>query len=238
MEKCYKIAGVKVRMNTFGRTESQSLPYMMKDCKDVDITIQSDMEYIRKLYPNMSEDGCEYMASGRDFYIQLLNFNGLMIHSSALVMNGKAYLFSADCGTGKSTHVCLWRRVFGDENVRVLNDDKPAVRLENGVWYAYGTPWCGKTAQNANIRVPLGGIAVLERGEKNEIEPFGGRKAMQAIFAQTSILTNRADYIKQLDLLDQLMSEVPIWKLRCNMEPEAAIVAYEAMSGEKWRVEE
>ena len=43
--------------------------------------------------------------------------------------------------------------------------------------------------------------------------------------------------MKLLDLLDKLITQVPIWKLKCNMDPEAAIVAYEAMSGEKWRKE-
>lgn len=159
----------------------------------------------------------------------------MMLHSSAVVIDEKAYLFSAPCGTGKSTHVSIWRNVFGDNNVRVLNDDKPALRLQNGVWYAYGTPWSGKTGQNLNIKAKLAGIAVLERSENNEIERLSKVKAVPFLLSQTASMNDTTAYLKQLELLDKLIADIPIWKLRCNMEPEAAIVAYEAMSGEKWR---
>ena len=49
-----------------------------------------------------------------------------MLHSSAVVADGKAYLFTADSGTGKSTHTQLWPRMFGDR-AYILNDDKPAL---------------------------------------------------------------------------------------------------------------
>lgn len=235
MDKKYRIAGIVVQMDCGGRTESQALPYQVSQKKDAVFTVSPDLEEVRKLLPDLPDEGVEYLATGKSFFSKLLNYDGLMLHSSALIMNGRAYLFSADPGTGKSTHVCNWRRVFGDDRVRVLNDDKPALRLEDGVWYAYGTPWSGKTGQNLNLRAPVAGITMIERGEFNEIEPFTGRKAVQAILAQTTTVKDVSLKIKQLDLLDKLMTQVPIWKLKCNMEPEAAIVAYEAMSGEQWR---
>jgi len=151
------------------------------------------------------------------------------MHSSAVVLNGKAYLFSAQCGTGKSTHASLWRRSFGDEHVRIINDDKPALRLENGVWYVYGTPWSGKTGQNLNIRAPLAGIAMLERGKDNTIVPFTGKEAIASVYSQITRANDINLQIKSLDLLDKLFKMVPIWKLHCNMDPEAAMVSYQAM---------
>lgn len=231
----YKIAGLTVQMNTFGRAEDFARPYLIDATDSPDITIRADWKKWQERNPECDDSVYEYLATGESFYSQLLHYDGLMLHSSALILDGRAYLFSADCGTGKSTHVCNWRRVFGDERVRVLNDDKPALRLEDGVWYAYGTPWSGKTGQNLNLRAPVAGIAVIERGQDNEIEPFTGRKAVQAILGQTTAIKDTVLRIKQLDLLDKLMTQVPVWKLKCNMEPEAAIVAYEAMSGQKWR---
>ena len=231
----YRIADIVIQMETFERTESFARPYLTGNGEIAQIEIHASWQKWKKLNPGATDDICEYLATGEDFYTKLLNYDGLMLHSSALIMNGRAYLFSADPETGKSTHVCNWRRVFGDDRVRVLNDDKPALRLEDGVWYAYGTPWSGKTGQNLNLRAAVAGIAMIERGEFYDIEPFTGRKAVQAILAQTTTVKDVSLKIKQLDLLDKLMTQVPIWKLKCNMEPEAAIVAYEAMSGEKWR---
>ena len=236
--RSYKIAGLTVNMDTFGRAEDFARPYMVAPVEAADITVQADWGKWQEMNPDCGDSIYEYLATGESFYTQLINFDGLMFHASALILDGKAYLFSADPGTGKSTHVCLWRRVFGDERVRVLNDDKPALRLENGVWYAYGTPWSGKTGQNLNLRAPIAGIAMIERGGANEITPYTGLKAVRAVLAQTTSVKDSALRVKQLDLLDKLMTQVPVWKLKCNMEPEAAIVAYEAMSGKKWRNEQ
>ena len=235
MGSFYKIAGLTVEMDSFGRTVSQAIPYMVEPTEEAQIKLEINFDDMKKRFPSLSDDGCEYLSSGRYFYQGLLNYEGLMIHSSAVVMDGKAYLFTADCGTGKSTHTSIWRRVFGDEKVRILNDDKPALRLEDGIWYAYGTPWCGKTGLNSNLKAELAGIAVLERGEQNEIVPYAGKDAIFSVFQQTSNPKDPLLRMKLLEMLDKLMSQVPVWKLRCNMEPEAAIVAYEAMSGKKWR---
>lgn len=230
----YCVAGLTVAMDTFGRTLAQAAPYLMDTPAMADIMIDADWTKIKTRYPYLSDEDCEYAATGASFYRHLLSFHGFMLHSSAIVVDGRAYLFTANSGTGKSTHTRLWLELFGDR-AYILNDDKPALRLEDGVWYAYGTPWSGKHDISVNTRVPVAGIACLERGEQNTIEPFGGQDAVLAILRQSNRPKAPEYRIKLLELLDKLITTVPIWKLRCNMEPEAAIVSYEAMSGEKWR---
>ena len=139
---------------------------------------------------------------------------------------------SAPSGTGKSTHTQLWLQVFGDR-AKILNDDKPAMRLENGVWYAYGTPWSGKYDYSVNTKVPLAGICILSRGDENRILPYGGAKAIHDILTQTIRSSDADAMIKLLELLDQLVTAVPVWKMECTPDPEAARVAYRAMSGKE-----
>lgn len=234
MEQYYQIAGLTVQMDSFGRTVEQAKPYLTEK-QEPDIRIQSDWLELHNRQPHLSDEDCEYLSTGASFYYQLLRFDGLMLHASAVVMDGKAYLFSAPCGTGKSTHTKLWLRVFGDR-ATILNDDKPALRLENGVWYAYGTPWSGKHDLNINTRVPLGGIAFLERASQNTLERMNPKEAIFHILDQTARHRDRDFRMKLLELLDLLITQVPVWKLRCNMDPEAAIVSYECMSGQKWRI--
>jgi hypothetical protein len=117
----------------------------------------------------------------------------------------------------------------------ILNDDKPALRLEDGVWYAYGTPWSGKNDISVNCRIPVAGIASIERAQNNSIEPFKGIDAIHAILRQSN-RPKAPDYrIKLLELLDHLITHVPVWRLACNMELEAAVISYEAMSGETFK---
>ena len=232
MERDYLIAGLRVRMDTYGRTEAQAEPYLTETCGDADLVVTSASETLQDKQPHLSLDDCEYLTTGGCFYRQLLKFGGMLLHSSAVVMDGYAYLFSAPCGTGKSTHTTMWREAFGYDRVLMLNDDKPALRLENGRWYAYGTPWSGKTAQNTNMRVPLGGVCVLTRGETNEIVPFGGMPAVLAILEQTARPVGAEPRGQLLELISSLLETVPVWKLKCTPTTDAARVSQKAMSEE------
>ena len=232
MNQFYKIAGLRVRMDTFGRTQTQATPYLCAPFEEADIEIQSKREAMKKWAPNLDDNDLEYMGTGTSFYRQLLNYDGLLLHSSAVMMDGEAYLFSAPSGTGKSTHTQLWLQVFGDR-AKILNDDKPAMRLENGVWYAYGTPWSGKYDYSVNTKVPLAGICILSRGDDNRILPYGGAKAIHDILTQTIRSSDADAMIKLLELLDQLVTAVPVWKMECTPDPEAARVAYRVMSGKE-----
>lgn len=233
----YNIAGLTVKFNSSGRITEQAAPYKCEPREPVDIEISDSrieevFAYWKDKYPDQDEDLKMYMATGGIFYLELLAYDGLMLHSSAVVVDGKAYLFTANSGTGKSTHTKLWLDRFGDRAF-MLNDDKPAIRLEDGVWYAYGTPWSGKHDISRNVKVPLAGIAVLERGEANEIAPFGGAEAILALLRQMAMSSMAPKRAKLMQLMNQLITKVPVWKLKCNMDPEAAVVSYEAMSGKK-----
>lgn len=225
----YKIADLIVEMNTYGRTHSQAMPYLFSGNQAPDMIIHSHKEAVLKAYPHMDDDSAEYSGTSGNFYRQLLGFQGFQFHSSAVVLDGRAYLFSADSGTGKSTHTQLWLQEFGDR-AYILNDDKPALRYVDGAWYAYGTPWSGKHDISVNTRVPVAGIAMLHRGENNTIIPFSGPEAIAQILKQCNRPRAMEYRIKLLELLDLLLREVPVWKLCCNMQPQAAHVSYEAMS--------
>jgi len=230
MKKNYKIAGITVTMDTFGYAEWVTLPYRIFNPEPPCIEMDIEWDWVKEKHPNMEDSICYLNAAAKKFYEYLNEFDGMVLHSSAVVLDGKAYLFSAQSGTGKSTHTAIWRQVFGDDRVRILNDDKPVIRFENGTWYAYGTPWSGKTTQNLNLKYPIGGIAFLERSEKNKIERYTDTDLIFKVLNQTS----RPEDGKHIELLlshiNNLVSNVPFWRLQCNMEPEAAILAYERMS--------
>ena len=230
MEKFYHIAGLTVQMNPGPITSAQAEPYRITKPDKVDCVLEERWKEFRSHHPGFSDENIEYLYSGAAFYKCLLDYCGFMLHSSAVVVDGKAYLFSADSGTGKSTHTQLWLKLFGDR-AYILNDDKPALRLEDGVWYAYGTPWSGKNDISVNARIPIAGIAMLERDSKNSIEPFTGIEAVRRILAQVNRVRSTECREKQIDLLTKLFDMVPIWRLKCNMDLSAAQLSYNVMSG-------
>jgi hypothetical protein len=230
MERIYRIAGLTIAMDTSGRTLEQAKPYLIKTDADVDFHVESSWDHYKQHRADVPDDLGEYLYSGFDFYKKLLRHGGLMLHSSAVVVDGKAYLFTADSGTGKSTHTGLWLKKFGDR-AYILNDDKPAIRREEDGWFAYGTPWSGKYDISRNTRVPLAGIAAVNRAEENSIHPFGGLEAIQTIMKQANRPRGMEFRVSLMELLDRLLTEVPVWKLYCNMDLQAAEMSYDAMSG-------
>ena len=226
--KRYRIAGLTVDMEVSGRTELQAKPYLESVNGPADITLSCDPRRVLELNPHLeSLDDAQYLGTGMVFARHLLNFNGTYLHASAVVLDGKAYLFTANSGTGKSTHTEKWHRLFG---ATYLNDDKPALRLENGVWMAYGTPWSGKHDLSSPAGVPLGGIAFLRRAEENRIRPMCPEEAVPLLLHQSLWKLHRQAMERQLMLMDNLLRSVPVWELCCRNDDEAAMVSHNTMT--------
>ena len=159
---------------------------------------------------------------------RLPQFDAMLFHGSAVSLDGQAYLFLAPSGTGKSTHTRLWREYFGSRAVMV-NDDKPMLRFrEDSVWIC-GTPWQGKHNLGSNITVPLRAAVILTRDEHNHIEPVAAPDAFPALLQQCYIFDSTVHAQKMLHMVERLAASIPIYRLGCNMEPDAARVAYEGM---------
>ena len=156
---------------------------------------------------------------------KLLDRDTLLLHGSTVAMDGQAYLFTAPCGTGKSTHTQLWRERFGNRAVMV-NDDKVFLQLRpDGVW-AYGSPWTGKHGIGNNITAPLKGICFLQRGTENRIQNATPEKWLPELMHQCFLPEER-----YASLVCQLAQRIPLWEMSCTKSPQAAAIAYEAMSG-------
>ncbi len=159
---------------------------------------------------------------------RLLSQNTLMLHGSTVSVDGKAYLFTGPCRTGKSTHTRLWRELFGERAIMV-NDDMPFLQITSDGVLAYGSPWNGKHGLSTNICVPLQGICFLHRGIENVIQRITPACGITALRRQMHTPTDASLLEKGLLLADRLAEIVPLWEMHCNMQPEAAKVSYEAM---------
>ena len=154
------------------------------------------------------------------------------MHAAVLDVDGKSYAFTAKSGTGKSTHINLWKKLLGDKVV-VVNGDKPILRFIDGELYIYGTPWCGKEGWQTNMRSIFKGLCFLERAENNSIKPLEKGECASRIMQQILMPTDPFDAMATLELMDRMLMKVDTWLLGCNMDIEAAKIAYENMSGEK-----
>ncbi len=159
----------------------------------------------------------------------LFDSDTLLFHGSALAVDGEGYLFTAKSGTGKSTHTRYWREVFGSRTVMV-NDDKPFLRLTDHGVFLCGAPWSGKHGLDENITVPLKGICILERGAKNAVCPLAPAEALPRLLHETIAPLAPGKEARFQELVHALAEAVPLWRMSCTKDPQAAVIAWEAMS--------
>ncbi len=164
---------------------------------------------------------------------EMLAFDTLLMHGSAVALDGEVFLFTAESGVGKSTHTRLWRETFGDRAF-ALNDDKPLLAVREDGVFACGTPWCGKHGLNRNAVLPLRAVAWLTRGQTNTIRPLSPAEAIPTLFSQCYRSESEKSMEQILRLEDALLRRVPFFKLACTVSPEAVRVAYEGMTGREW----
>ncbi len=173
-------------------------------------------------------------------------FDAFVMHGSVVEVDGGAYAFSAESGTGKTTHTRYWKEVLKNR-VSVINGDKPILRAKNpgrkyevgsrrceacnggnpsDVLLAYGTPWCGKEGWNTNTCAPLKALCLLERGEKNEIFPIDAFEHLGELMGHFHLPGNgQVDMLKLMQLIDRMVNIVPVYRLRCTNDISAAETA-------------
>lgn len=163
---------------------------------------------------------CDYALSKKD---------GIIFHSSAIMVDGQAYLFTAPSGTGKSTHARLWREMLGDRAI-MINDDKPIIRYVDGEFYVYGTPWNGKHRLDTNTRAKIKAICNIYQAKENKIEKADLGEMLITILNQTLRPSEVGMVDKLFNLIDKLLSQVELYKLGCNISREAAELSFGVMS--------
>lgn len=161
----------------------------------------------------------------------LMKFGCMVLHSCHIHSDGKAILFSAPSGTGKSTQGELWRTYA---NAEVINGDRTAIRKVDGMWNAYGVPFCGTSGIHENKQAPLNAIVVLRQNKENRVFRLKGRDAFYSIYSELTVNSWNSQFVKDtMDWIMELLQDVPVYGFLCTKDPDAVLVLKEYMKGSK-----
>lgn len=155
----------------------------------------------------------------RVFRLALIFNGGFVVHASSIIHDGFGLAFSAESGTGKSTHTGLWLTTY--PGTYILNDDAPALRLIDGTWKIYGTPWAGTTGINVNASAPLKAIVFLERSENNTIRTCSALEGIKRLFEAMIHPVSDELVNTVLSSISSFISNSQMCVLGCNMTKEA-----------------
>lgn len=236
-ERNYMFADVPV-------TIAARYPFLIHMCskyetKTPGVRIEATPEEIEREHTILEEDFApgylESLAVYRKICEEMLSHDTFLFHGSAVEVDGAAYIFTAPSGTGKSTHVRLWKEYFGNRAV-IINDDKPLIQVREEAVYVCGTPWSGKHHLDSNRKAPVGGICLLERGKMNRVEKITPADGYPGLYRQTYRPQDREKLVKTLGLLKQLAERVPLYRMQCDISRAAVEAAWKAM-GQDGRVQ-
>lgn len=183
-----------------------------------------------------ADDYAESICLYREIAERLPSLDRFVFHGAAISYGGRAFLFTAPSGTGKTTHIKLWREYIGNE-VDIINGDKPIIRANGGDITVYSSPWSGKEGWNKNASAPLAALCIVKRGRENRIKKISAGSAITHLIRQIYLPKSREAKLKTLTLLDRLLAEVPVFVLECDISKEAVKTSFEAMTGEEMKKE-
>lgn len=227
----YRIAGLTVELlPKYSYTKELAEPYKCSSKNAPLFSVEISDNFIKKVlikHSNLKPEIIEHIYLAYKLYINLLDYGRVMLHSSAIEYKGNAYLFCAKSGGGKSTHTKLWQSAFGEENVHIINDDKPIVYInDNGEFIVCGSPFAGCTDININTEVPLGGVVFLHKSNKILIDRINSKEIITNLLCSTPI--KKIDEKKMnfvFTFCEKLIQNVPCYKMNCTDSVESAIEA-------------
>ena len=236
-----KIAEHTIRVETVHvRSMALCRPFFTEEAPEFCIrTDQADIDHARCAFEDLYGettlwDGfMETYALHAKLSEKLLDYEIFLIHGAAVAHAGAAYLFSADSGTGKTTHVRKWRKYLTD--AFVVNGDKPYVLAgDDSTPMVYGSPWAGKENMYKNTGVPLRAIVLMERAEKNSIQRISFSEAFLGLLKQVYLPDDPEKMRETLKLLKSLDGRIGFYRFECNnFRDDNFIVSYKALCGEE-----
>ncbi|PLS31407.1 hypothetical protein Uis1B_0748 [Bifidobacterium margollesii] len=284
-----RVAGLDVAVRSlYDRIAEQSADYLLpsqgfdRDAAKADIAVEispADIGHEREIGEpgDWSDPYLETLAVFRKIAEVAPAHRRLVFHGATIEYQGKAYIFTAPSGTGKTTHIRLWKRVFGDR-VGIINGDKPMLEVRcdaddrrvadgrqrvggerHASVIAYGTPWAGKERWQRNVSAPVAGICVVNRatdavhddglqaadalgsgtafvdgdGVANTCERMNAAEAMPLILRQTYMPSDPSMVAETLELLDEVLADVPVYRLSCTISEAAVKASSTAMTASR-----
>ncbi len=148
------------------------------------------------------------------FLAPLARANGLLLHASGAVIDGKAFVFAGHSGDGKTT----LSRLLAAEGLELLSDERIALRLEGDSFRAYGTPWPGEGDVMSSSSYPLAGVFLLKKGDRHRVH--AGRPSLLAaeLLSRAIVPYYLAEETQDiLEVVHRLASSVPLRELEFSL---------------------
>lgn len=214
---------------------NSSSVYICKDkSDDIEYLMTTNNEWNKaKIMYRADHLDAEYVITGPLgeilFRNRLLFNKGLVLHASAIEYEGKGIIFSAPSETGKTTQARLWCEKMG---AKLINNDRPAVKVIENEAYIYGTPWSGVPSECNNNSAQLSAIIMLEQAPENSITKLNMKEAISRLMPRCFLPYYDGELMNiAINNLELLLKKVPVYLLKCRPDMGAVELVHKTI----WR---
>ena len=216
MRKNIRLANITIEINLSASAyETLFDQFHTKKTPEIAVSVSKrEINAAKKMYePGSSEPYIEYMELCPRLSDAMISFNRVFFHGTAFLWHGKAWIFAAVSGTGKTTQYLLWKELYGEE-VQIINGDKPVLAFDDGNITVHPSPWNGKEGMGQLISAPLGGIILLQQSDSNRIRKISASEAAGKIFVQFLFGRKTVEEVHAVCRLEEtLLQQTPGWLL-------------------------
>lgn len=224
---------IKVKLADFNIHIDNKYEHIEKMCKnylfegEADLVVSvTESEIRREETEEITDKGyLETLAVYRKIAEWLPRQNAFLMHGAVMDIDGVGVALLAKSGVGKTTHMRNLKRLLG-ERLKVVNGDKPLIRLVDGELFAYGTPWSGKERLNNNMKTPLKKIFFVERAKESECIAYDG-DILKALLPQIYRPADTKAFVKTLELVDEVIKKTEFYLAKCTPDEASANATYE-----------
>lgn len=161
----------------------------------------------------------------------LLDVNAMVLHSCYTEYKGKAILFTAPSGTGKTTQANIWKRVYGSS---IVNGDKCLLQQTADGFMASGFFLHGSAEECENRAMPIEAIVVVRQSKQDAVQELRPMQKLSLLYSEMTINGwDKASVEKAMGLLEQLIAGTRVIMLHCTQMDSAAKTLHRYLFGEE-----
>ncbi len=204
--------------------KSEISEFLTNKCSDYIIHSEPDffISENRRVTEQLEADGlCHEEAVFRSIFNEIADalpsYHGFVTHSVSIKLQDKALLITGDKGAGKTT-ISKQLISYIAKEACIINGDKTIIRIINGAFISFGSPWCGKEGINMNDSAPINSIVYIAQGDITERTRLTKSMAFDYLLHQVHLPVNHYLLSRTLDYLRELISSIPVYYCSFNLK--------------------
>lgn len=154
----------------------------------------------------------------------------MILHAALIDTEYGGILFSGRSGVGKSTQADLW---IEEENVKLINGDRPILYKSADEWLGSGSPYAGSSECYVNVSVPVRALFFLEQGEQNSLQRLNFTETVKKVYENCTVYAWNKEFVDRIfSLIIELVKEIPAYRLVNKADRESVEIVKQELQKE------